>query len=208
MPNSLENKRTQFLNLTHKCKPRRFNVSVRELTLDLWGKGRLSTEQKTLKLTCYWRWPFHSAKVVTLAEKEKESGTVAPGSDVSPVGLWSMAASDQQSLSHRLLHGTGHMALTPREPKSIENPKAGRPPWTLLICPKAKPCKELSCHKSPPWEFHNFYHWRWYHWDKRSPKETFIPYSKAKFACYSRCFLTSYFCIPVPYNEKDIFLGS
>ena len=33
----------------------------------------------------------------------------------------------------------------------------------------------------------------------------FIPYSKAKFACYSRCFWTSYFCIPVPYNEKDIF---
>ena len=29
--------------------------------------------------------------------------------------------------------------------------------------------------------------------------------SKAKFACYSRCFLTSYFCISVPYNEKDIF---
>ena len=28
---------------------------------------------------------------------------------------------------------------------------------------------------------------------------------KAKFACYSRCFLTSYFCIPVPYNEKGIF---
>ena len=23
----------------------------------------------------------------------------------------------------------------------------------------------------------------------------------------SRCFLTSYFCIPVPYNEKDIFFG-
>jgi len=35
----------------------------------------------------------------------------------------------------------------------------------------------------------------------------FILYSKAKFACYSRCFLTSYFCIPVPYNEKDIFFG-
>ena len=31
----------------------------------------------------------------------------------------------------------------------------------------------------------------------------FIPYSKAKFACYSRCFLTSYFCIPVPCNVKD-----
>ena len=29
--------------------------------------------------------------------------------------------------------------------------------------------------------------------------------SKAKFAFYSRCFLTSYFCIPVPYNEKDLF---
>ena len=33
----------------------------------------------------------------------------------------------------------------------------------------------------------------------------FILYSKAKFACYSRYFLTSCFCIPVPYNEKDIF---
>ena len=33
----------------------------------------------------------------------------------------------------------------------------------------------------------------------------FILYSKAKFACYFRCFLPSYFCIPVPYNEKDIF---
>ena len=22
-----------------------------------------------------------------------------------------------------------------------------------------------------------------------------------------KCFLTSYFCIPVPYNEKDIFFG-
>ena len=28
---------------------------------------------------------------------------------------------------------------------------------------------------------------------------------KAKFACYSMCFLSSYFCIPVPYSEKDIF---
>ena len=35
----------------------------------------------------------------------------------------------------------------------------------------------------------------------------FIPYSKAKFAWYPRCFLTSCFCIPVPYNEKDIFWG-
>ena len=30
-------------------------------------------------------------------------------------------------------------------------------------------------------------------------------YFKAKFACYSTHLLTSYFCIPVPYNEKDIF---
>ena len=37
------------------------------------------------------------------------------------------------------------------------------------------------------------------------PLLCFILYSKAKFTCYSRCFLTSYFCIPVPYNEKDIF---
>ena len=33
----------------------------------------------------------------------------------------------------------------------------------------------------------------------------FILHSKAKPVCYSSCFLTSYFCIPVPYNEKDIF---
>ena len=37
------------------------------------------------------------------------------------------------------------------------------------------------------------------------PLPCFILYSKAKFTCYSRYFLTSYFCIPVPYNEKDIF---
>ena len=30
-------------------------------------------------------------------------------------------------------------------------------------------------------------------------------YSEAKFASYSRCFLTCYFCIPVSYDEKDIF---
>ena len=39
------------------------------------------------------------------------------------------------------------------------------------------------------------------------PFPCFILYSKTKFACYSRCFLTSYFWIPVPYTEKDIFLG-
>ena len=39
------------------------------------------------------------------------------------------------------------------------------------------------------------------------PLPCFIRYAKAKFGCYSRCFLTSYFCIPVPYNEKDIFFG-
>ena len=32
-----------------------------------------------------------------------------------------------------------------------------------------------------------------------------IWYSMAKFAWYARCFLTSYFFIPVPYNEKDIY---
>ena len=37
------------------------------------------------------------------------------------------------------------------------------------------------------------------------PFPCLILYSEAKSACYSRYFLTSYFCIPVPYNEKDIF---
>ena len=39
------------------------------------------------------------------------------------------------------------------------------------------------------------------------PLPCFILHSKTKFACYSRYLLASYFCIPVPYNEKDIFLG-
>ena len=30
---------------------------------------------------------------------------------------------------------------------------------------------------------------------------------KAKLACYSKYLLISYFCIPVPYDEKDIFFG-
>ena len=30
-------------------------------------------------------------------------------------------------------------------------------------------------------------------------------YSKAKLACYSRYLLTSYFCIPVPCDKKEIF---
>ena len=33
----------------------------------------------------------------------------------------------------------------------------------------------------------------------------FILYSKAKFAWYSRSLLTFYFCISIPYDEKDIF---
>ena len=35
----------------------------------------------------------------------------------------------------------------------------------------------------------------------------FIFISKAKLTCYSRYLLTSYFCISVPYDEKDIFFG-
>ena len=33
----------------------------------------------------------------------------------------------------------------------------------------------------------------------------FIVYSKAKLAFFSRYLLTSYFCIPILYDEKDIF---
>ena len=39
------------------------------------------------------------------------------------------------------------------------------------------------------------------------PSTCFVLYFKAKLACYSRYLLTSYFCIPVPYNENDIFFG-
>ena len=37
------------------------------------------------------------------------------------------------------------------------------------------------------------------------PLLCFILYSKAKLTCYSRYLLTSYFCIPIPYDEKDTF---
>ena len=35
------------------------------------------------------------------------------------------------------------------------------------------------------------------------PLPCFILYSRVKFACYSRYLLTFYFCIPVPYDEKE-----
>ena len=35
----------------------------------------------------------------------------------------------------------------------------------------------------------------------------FILFSKAKLTCYSRCLLTSYFCIPIPSSEQNIFFG-
>ena len=38
----------------------------------------------------------------------------------------------------------------------------------------------------------------------KQPFPCLILYSKVNLPCYSRYFLTSYFCIPVPYNEKDI----
>ena len=41
-------------------------------------------------------------------------------------------------------------------------------------------------------------------------QRSYSNYSKAKFACYSRCFLTSYFCIPVPKGDQpwDFFGGN
>ena len=39
------------------------------------------------------------------------------------------------------------------------------------------------------------------------PLSCFLQSSKAKFACYSRCFLTSYFCIPFPLMKRISFIG-
>ena len=39
----------------------------------------------------------------------------------------------------------------------------------------------------------------------QQPLPCFILYSKAKFACYSRYLLTSYFFIPIPNDEKNVF---
>ena len=50
-------------------------------------------------------------------------------------------------------------------------------------------------------------------WPVRSLGKTLLAFAllhsvfQGQIACYSSCFLTSYFCIPVPYNEKDIFFG-
>ena len=41
-------------------------------------------------------------------------------------------------------------------------------------------------------------------WENCQPLPCIIWYSKAKLTCYSRYYLTSYFSIPVPYDEKDI----
>ena len=42
-------------------------------------------------------------------------------------------------------------------------------------------------------------------WQNCWPLPCFILYSKAKLACYPKYLLTSYFCIPISYDEKDIF---
>ena len=39
------------------------------------------------------------------------------------------------------------------------------------------------------------------------PLSCFILYSKAKLSCYFRHLLTSYFCIPVSYDERISFFG-
>ena len=44
-------------------------------------------------------------------------------------------------------------------------------------------------------------------WKTQLAFALFILYSKAKFACYPRYLLTSYYCIPVHYDKKDIFWG-
>ena len=44
-------------------------------------------------------------------------------------------------------------------------------------------------------------------WQNSMSLSCFIPHSKAKFACYSRCFLTSYFCVPFPIMKRTSFLG-
>ena len=61
------------------------------------------------------------------------------------------------------------------------------------------PCKVFSCIVGSGWLL----------WPVSSLGKTllaFCPalYSKAKFACYSGNLLTSYFCIPVPYDEKGM----
>ena len=42
-------------------------------------------------------------------------------------------------------------------------------------------------------------------WQNSVSLPCFSLYSKARFACYSRCLLISYFCIPVLYNERTSF---
>ena len=43
-------------------------------------------------------------------------------------------------------------------------------------------------------------------WQNCQRLPCFILYSKAKHVCYSRYLLSSYFCILIPYDEKDIFI--
>ena len=44
-------------------------------------------------------------------------------------------------------------------------------------------------------------------WQNCQPLPCFILYSKTKISFYSKCLLASYFCVPIPCDEKEIFFG-
>ena len=63
------------------------------------------------------------------------------------------------------------------------------------------PCVELSLMLVEKTAMTSVFSWQ----NSCYPMPCFVSYSKAKLACYSKCLLTSYFCISIPYDEKDIF---
>ena len=81
----------------------------------------------------------------------------------------------------------------------LQNPRDGGAWWATVygVAQSREQLKRLSSSSSS-----SAFHWRNY-----EPLPHFILYSKVKLACYSRHLLTFYFCIPVPYNEKDIYFG-
>ena len=125
---------------------------------------------------CTWRRHWHPALVLLPGKSHGQRSLVG----CSP---WGRLESDTTELLHFhfSLSCIGEGNGNPLKCSCLENPR-DRGAWLAAISGVTQSRTRLKLFSSSS-----------------------ILYSKAKFACYSRCFLTSYFCIPVQYNEKDIF---
>ena len=89
--------------------------------------------------------------------------------------------------------------------------------WDWLDCSPCGPRDSKESSPAPQFESISSSELSFLHcpmrWPVRSLGGTLVAFalphsvSKARFACYSKYFLTPFLCISVSYNEKDIFYG-